>query len=277
LIVQYIYNSLDCAQFLFLLYASLHYIMGATLKLVMLLVVKTFVGTPAQRYLDPWGSTFDDSFGFFNQDLPPCPEYQPMWASKWEKIPSGHFLLRGTLPGVQSNTRRVWLDPSGTTLHIQAARPVPARGRRCLPSSARISSDGRFEVYAASVALPRTANAAGGTIQQIPNGIEVLLPVIPTAISGAKHRSSAMANVAHNARLNPAREVRRWEKQLRSPSVGTVTEESSKTRVSLTPMPKSLPEIPEGVEVFDIEPEELLKDPDAANGWYDNRGEFQEY
>lgn len=253
--------------------------MGVTLKLFMLLVITTFIVARAQRYFDPWGgSAFDNSFGFSDRGLPPCPQYEPMRISNWETMPTGHFLLRGTLPGVRSNGRRVWLDQSGTTLHIQAARRVPARGRRCLPPNARISSDGRHEVYETSVALPRAADAAGGTIQQTSNGIEVLLPLRPEA----KQHQPVMPHVEHETRMNPAQKPMHGEKQLRS--VNSVAQDPSKThaippqlRESPTRTPKAPHKIPEGVEVNDVEPEEPAKNPNASEGWWDNRGEFQYY
>jgi hypothetical protein len=197
-----------------------------------------------------------------------------MGISKWEKMPSGDFLLRGALPGVRSNARRVQLDQSGTTLHIQAARPVPARGRRCLPSSAKISPDGRFEVYEASVALPPATDGARGTVQQTSNGFEVLVPRSPSA----KHRSPIVADLEQGTQMKPIQESILGDEQLRSPSLRRdVTQDFAKTRVNPSPKPETVPEIPEGVEVVDVEPEEPLKNTDASEGWYDNRGDFQQY
>eukprot|EP00746_Dinoflagellata_sp_MGD_P008771 gnl/MRDRNA2_/MRDRNA2_117611_c0_seq1.p1 gnl/MRDRNA2_/MRDRNA2_117611_c0~~gnl/MRDRNA2_/MRDRNA2_117611_c0_seq1.p1 ORF type:complete len:266 (+),score=40.79 gnl/MRDRNA2_/MRDRNA2_117611_c0_seq1:88-798(+) len=228
---------------------------------VLILLVQTFIG--ASAYFDPWSSPSRDNFGFFNQGLQPCPAYKSMKLSNWEKMPTGDFVLRGAMPGVRSNARRVWLDESGGTLHIKALRPVPVQGRRCLPSLARISSDGRYEIFEASVALPSHADATGGTIKQTSYGFEILLPRLPTG----KPRSSEIH--AQQTRTNPtlSQKASHAQGQLRQPSVGERT----------AAMPKVPLEIPEGVEVIDVEPEEPMKNPDAAEGWYDNRGEFQLY
>jgi len=254
--------------------------MGVMLKLFSF--VMSFLCAPAQRYFDPWSSAFDDKFGFFNRGLPPCPEYQPMRVSNWEKLPTGYFLLRGTLPSVRSDARNVWLDQDGTMLHIKAVRPVPARGRQCLPPTARISSDGRFEVYEASMPLPRAANAAGGTVRQTSNGIEVVMPFLPAVNRPSPSpanvaRETAMAGATHEAHMKPTKKSWREEKQLRLTSQDTERKVSGKTRVNPTRMPKAQPKIPEGIEVIDMEPEEPLKNPDASGGWYDNRGDFQLY
>merc|ERR1711904_131038 len=206
--------------------------------------------------------------------------YQPMRVFDWEKLPTGDFLLRSALPGVRSNARHVWLDRSGSALHIKAARPVPPSGRRCLPSNARVSSDGRFEVYETSVALPRDANAAGGTVKQTSYGIDVLLPRLPSARSPSPKRTSVLQeshakptekNIKNGHAPQEASKSHTTPGQLRAP------QEPGTMHANLASMPKVLPEIPEGVEVIDMEPEEPLKKPDAAEGWYDNRGDFQLY
>lgn len=253
--------------------------MGRVLKIAVFLVAVKSNGAYAQRYFDPWGSRFEDNFGFLNQGLQPCPEYQPMRVFDWEKLPTGDFLLRSALPGVRSNARHVWLDRSGSALHIKAARPVPLSGRRCLPSSARVSSDGRFEVYETSVPLPLDANAAGGTIKQTSYGIDVLLPRLPTARSSVPKSSPSPKRsiIAQETHANPTEAKIKNDRENRHQGQLHAPREPSQIHAIPAPMPQALPEIPEGVEVIDIEPEESLKNPDATEGWYDNRGEFQLY
>eukprot|EP00425_Heterocapsa_triquetra_P044231 CAMPEP_0195078808 /NCGR_PEP_ID=MMETSP0448-20130528/20903_1 /TAXON_ID=66468 /ORGANISM="Heterocapsa triquestra, Strain CCMP 448" /LENGTH=181 /DNA_ID=CAMNT_0040111573 /DNA_START=58 /DNA_END=600 /DNA_ORIENTATION=- len=107
--------------------------------------------------------------------LPPCPHYQPMRVSDWWEDRRGH-VLRATLPGVDARNRRAWLSRDGQSVHISAARPLPPRGRECMPADARVSRDGRHEVFEAVAPVPATADVDATTVREERRGLEVAMP-----------------------------------------------------------------------------------------------------
>jgi len=214
---------------------------------------QSFHGFPGSyRGFDDFGDSFG-RHGFRapsrHQDYyrPACPQYNALQLSEWQPT-SGGYKLEAVLPGVRSAERRTQLSTDGKHVEIRGIRPVPTRGRmlapECLPRSAQLSENGRYEILEASIALPRDADVAGATVRPSGHdGIQVTVPV-----------------------------PRRSE---------PVTE--PKASRAAAPVPK-LPQRPPvqlpssaGVEVVDEEFIYPKKSSDAASGYMDNRGEWQSY
>jgi len=193
-----------------------------------------------------------------NWEMPPCPPYEPMTVqSSWREAVGGSFTLGATLPGVDPSNRRVWLSADGSALHIGAVRALPVRGRECLPREARVSTDGRREIFEAAVLVPKTCDTAGLVVRHARRGLEIIMP--------KKVYKPPPTRVGTSAE-------------------GVKTVASTRLmRLAVAPMavhqpqPVVLPYPSEGVEVVDDDFPEPEKLPDAADGWWDKRGEFHLY
>jgi hypothetical protein len=162
----------------------------------------------------------------------------------------------------------VWLGDDGLTLHLKAARsPSTQGGRHCLPRSAKLSADGSAEILDLEIPLPvELVDAQRVVVRNVEGGVEVLAPLVakpvrPRARDWAS-RASPGATVSQTE-ANPIATSQPFKAKQSPPGI------QAKPTWTLPPS--------DGVEVVDEDwpaEEKLL---DAASGWWDNRGEFQEY
>jgi hypothetical protein len=254
------------------------------------------------------GNLFDNYYGRYYNPLS-CPTYEPMKASGWFETRGGSFVLRLDLPGVRPAWRLLRLGEDGHTLHVKAGRPLSARGRECLPGGARVSADGASEVFEQSFAIPATGDPTRAKVRDVRGGVEVIVPEapLPRAVQRATFKSPVGLHPGHTHATRAARLNREFAASLpeergtttrteiaseaRSAAAqrGAVFEASDVARSSARNAPPTRPAVSkfsypplvlpssEGLEVVDEEWPEVQKNPDAAEGWWDNRGEFQYY
>mmetsp|Transcript_17556 Transcript_17556/g.33021 ORF Transcript_17556/g.33021 Transcript_17556/m.33021 type:complete len:241 (+) Transcript_17556:68-790(+) len=187
---------------------------------------------------------------------PPCPKYRPIELGEWKEVITPHggaYELQVALPGVRPQDREVELTADGRGVHIVGARQVPSRGHfralECLPRDARLSRDGRFEILEALMRLPRGADATRATVQHGRQGLEILVPRAPPAEPPRQSYPPRQTGPLH------------------PPSVPEKPEQKVEV-----PSPRT-----DGIEIEDQEYQYPEKDPDASEGWMNNRNEFQMY
>jgi len=209
---------------------------------------------------DPWGyrrssgypsRAYDHHPPHMARAPPRCPPYRAMDVQRsWAKDVDGSHILQATLPGVDAKNRHVRLNGDGSLLEFIAARALPAAGRVCLPRDAHVSTDGRYEILKTAVGIPSGGDINRMSMRHTSDGVEIKLPALVVA------PPKASTNVRGAA---PKRSVKHT-------AVDTPTE-----AVAPLPYPSH------GVEVVEEQyhwPEKL---PDAAEGFYDNRGDFHYY
>lgn len=208
----------------------------------------------------------------------PCPEYKTGEASRWRDAGDGSLVAFVALPGVAMGDRQVWLDSDGRTVRVRAARALPAHGRACLPRNAQISRDGRSELLEFSVPVPSAGVASRAVVRDVRGGIALIVP---------RARAPERAPRLHE-RESPQDAKAQEVSSLGSPGLkieatpvqGPVPEERAaavKSRQVLAM--KSMVVLPpsDGVEVIEEAWPEPEKQSDAAEGWWDNRGDFHAY
>merc|ERR1712187_685590 len=206
----------------------------------------------------------DDYYGYR------CPEYKPATVSKWRETHDGRFAVKVGLPGVHADNQRVWLGEDGSTLHVRAARSVrDLGGRRCLPRTARLSEDGRAEILELGMSLPSAGEASRTTIRNVQGGVEILVP----RLRHAKPHGAAQNDVRDSIE-SPSTFQATYRTAQNSPSPRPSRRQSSIARrqIQWWKLPPS-----DGIEVVDEDWPADEKRQDAAEGWVDNRGEFQHY
>merc|ERR1712176_179580 len=153
----------------------------------------------------------------------------------------------------------------------RAARSLSAQGgRRCLPRNARLSQDGRSEILELGMPLPSVGvDASRTTIRNIRGGIELIVPKVrpskppATAPTGARGSMATPPSVPQATRQTQG--VPKRSPPLRQNML-------AQRPVQWWRLPPS-----DGVEVVDEDWPAEEKRADAAEGWMDNRGEFQAY
>lgn len=186
------------------------------------------------------------SDGFYRQfELPACPQYKPIAVSTWQEVPGSRYSTHVSLPGVRPGDYRVWLSSDGASLHVRAVRALPARGSECVPGKAHLSQDGRHEILDATVPLPDDADSLQVAVK---NAGDVLEVILPKKVSGNADQSMPNSMFASEV----------LDAQTSSPNPSTMV-------------------VNDGIEITDEETPEPEKDADAAEGWWDLRGEFHEY
>lgn len=251
----------------------------------------SFFGMPSGLghfgYGGRYGSPFDDMDlgGYF--DTPPCPAYQPMVAYGWDLVPNKGFVARAVLPGVLPEGRRAWLSEDGSKVHLRAARRLPARGRRCLPNSARISADGRHELFDVALAVPRSGDISGTSLRELPDGLELIIP----RRAPIQHNVESVPESVYTPRPTDPRRAPAQTSIKGSSATANTKKPATPVKPREEPLvqnPKTPPKppaqlleeapaLPDGVEVIDVNLPEPEKRPDAAEGWWDNRGTFVPY
>mmetsp|Transcript_98594 Transcript_98594/g.234863 ORF Transcript_98594/g.234863 Transcript_98594/m.234863 type:complete len:259 (-) Transcript_98594:192-968(-) len=201
---------------------------------------------------------------------PPCPQYKPMELGDWEEAITpygGAYQLSVMLPGVHPQNRLVELLEGGRGVHISGYRQVPTRGRvralECLPDDARLSRDGRYEILDAKVLFPQDADASQASVRHGRQGLEVTAPLRREPRVRLPPRVPAEA-MQHERPQPAVEETRRNSK----PSVSSRRIATAELQMA----PRT-----DGIEITEEEYPYPEKDPDAAEGWFDNRNEFQPY
>lgn len=192
----------------------------------------------------------------------PCPRYEPAQLSRWTEGPAGAASLQAVLPGVRSEHREASLSSDGLRLHVRGWRPLPAGGRACVPRDARLSRDGRYELLEVSAPVPAVLDTSKATLRRTDEGLAVTMPLL----AGQGHGGGTAAESA--AAASPA-----------TPA-GQKRPTPAPQRRRVPPAPKVLrPTLPpsDGLVVEEEELPPLEKRPDASEGWFDLRGEFQRY
>jgi len=223
------------------------------------------------------------------RQLPPCPQYRPLSLSEWSRTIAGHVQLRASLPGVASSHRWVWLSEDKSALHLRALRPLPARGASCLPQGAQLSADGRFEIFETTVPVPTRGDTSRATLREVANGLQITLPLRAAASPGYASMpalSSPQSVYTASGKQAQARQTSSaptpaavttsvgGDRSARTVAMGAGAPASTLAAASPTPEELALAQDVEIVEKDYPWPE---KRADAAEGWWDNRGEFQYY
>jgi len=205
----------------------------------------------------------DDYYGYQR-----CPPYEDIQTSRWRQLEDGSAFMQISLPGVHASNRRFFVADDGQGLEVKAARALPSsRGRACLPRGAEVSADGRHEILRRTLPVPEGFEAEEVKLQSKGSSIvEIRVPPKQRLPQGAapekpRHQVATPAGVGS---ASAGRHHRRAPTVPQSP-------------VPLPSKPANLPPA-DGIEVLDDDyPEEPIKDADACEGYYDNRGEFHYY
>jgi len=259
----------------------------------------------AHRYNEGYDDRYyDDYFGHRYQA--PCPRYQPMQLSNWQLAADGQLALQVSLPGVSQRDSVAQLNRDASAIQIQALRALPSRGRACLPAEAKVSANGRYEILEAAIPVPAIGNAQEASVRQIRGGLRISMPRKPqhqSSVPGVEGSSSRIDINAQSKSRHPAGDQRRQEEGKGMSTGGGHTKTHAAASIAQTrtsPRPSSMvspvshiPPAPThtqqvlrpsvilppstGIEVEDAEFPWPAKNPDASEGWVDNRGEFQAY
>lgn len=217
---------------------------------------------------------------------PPCPQYQSMRLSEWTRQPDGRLSLAVLLPGVRQENREAWLSEDGKRLHIRGIRPLSARGRQCLPQSARLSRDGRHELLEATVPLPSGAQPSRAELRQERQGLRVTVPLAPRRIEVPPELPPQHLGQQPSQRPDhgPTQQLPHGQQgppglQLERPAQNQAAPATSSPPARPTPPPAPKLNLPPstGLVVEEEDYPEPAKRPDAASGWLDNRGKFHSY
>mmetsp|Transcript_155342 Transcript_155342/g.289837 ORF Transcript_155342/g.289837 Transcript_155342/m.289837 type:complete len:278 (+) Transcript_155342:39-872(+) len=219
------------------------------------------------------GSTWDgyghDDFYSSSYRRQPCPVYQGMEVSQWARHASDDLAASVALPGVRPSHRQVTLHESGTAIHIRAFRALTAR-RACLPKDAEISYDGSAEVFDTVLNVPKGWDASRARVRSADGGLQIFVPLTKAAQRIPRH-TFAPDSVSHASAPNTF--VHKSEEQ-RTQQSAFLTKEVNFAKQDgwLLKLPSS-----HGIEVVEEEFPAPVKSGDAAEGFWDNRGEFQYY
>jgi len=208
-----------------------------------------------------------------SHDVPRCPEYQSLAASAWSRTTAGDHLIKVTTPGITASQRRISVADDGGALRIQAFRPLHLLGgRACLPRTAHISGEGRHELLEGRLDFPPGADVSGATVRSVQGGVEITVASSRKRHEGVRLRGSSEQEHASERRVRGRHSQEDLEASKRL-GQATVEQEPS---LPPQPSPRDLA-LAQGVEILDEEYLWPAKNPDAATGWYDTRGDFHEY
>jgi len=218
----------------------------------------------------------------------PCPTYRSLTVSPWRQSADGQIKASVALPGVNPRHRKIWLaDDEGTVL-IRAARAMPPQGRTCLPHGAKTSADGRFEILDRSIAFPDEADARNAMIRETRGGVDIVVPLrrmskrmrdpaIPadsaTAVQGMKQAMERKQKTEGATTVQGTRQAREQTSQ----ADGATAVQGAQQAMERKQQPALLPFSSDGLEVVEEDWPEVAKNADAAEGWWDNRGDFHSY
>lgn len=243
----------------------------------------------------------------------PCPVYQEVEKSLWKPRGNGILTTEVSLPGVKTIHQQALLDEGGKAISVQGERALPAR-RECLPEDSRISEDGQFEVLKTVLSVPDGWDASRATVRDDRGVMEISVPkkvhkqnTAPKSSHGTSgsqhsqshkqhatsksshgtsgsqqsqsHKQHASPKKAHDTSGSQASKPRKTKHAPERDS-DAIMRQKYEMRAALrdawaSSLPHSL-----GLEVVDEEHghhHAPMKNHDAAEGYWDNRGEFQYY
>lgn len=239
-----------------------------------------------------------------------------MQFSDWQISANRHLTLQVSLPGVHHDDMEASLSNDASSINIQGVRSLPSGGRACLPRDAKVSANGRYEILSLAIPVPSIGDANGASIRKLRGGLRISMPPQTQSQEGERRlvgtgeadqkpkndaeRSHVAPSTPHAPPKTSAAKNKRKEdgsahiqaraRQTTPPHVET---EASNTAAStartgsslqgptkaerpLRHPPVSLPSST-GIEVEEADFPWPEKNPEACEGWLDNRGEFQFY
>merc|ERR1740123_1170741 len=216
--------------------------------------------------------------GLWSAPQPPCPQYRPMSVSNWRRSSTGGFELSASLPGVPASHRHVWLEEGDRALRIHAARPVSRELLACLPRGTRVSQDGRYEIFDATVPVAATADHSRAALRQKGSALRIVMPLrtevaedtTATARPSSSSRSPSADDSVEMSAAGTAEDVDR------APCAHNQDAQLEHLSRQQSPSPTELA-LAQGVEVVEEDFPWPEKQADAAAGWWDNRGDLHEY
>lgn len=211
-----------------------------------------------------------------------------MRLSEWTRQPDGRLSLTVLLPGVRQENWEAWPSEDGKRLHVHGFRPLPARGRQCLPQRARLSRDGRHELLEAVVPFPAGAQPSKAELRQERHGLRVTVPLAPRRLevppqlrqlhlgeqASQRPDNGPTQKLPHGQHGPPGPQLERPTQPQAQVAPAT---SSPPARPTPPPAPKLNLPPSTGLVVEEEDYPEPAKRPDAASGWLDNRGEFHSY
>jgi len=226
-----------------------------------------------------FGDGYDDDYDNYFQQRAPCPRYQSMHLSDWQVAANQQLVLDISLPNVRHQDMRASLSSDGSTIHMKAWRHLPARGRACLPAGASVSHDGRYEVLEADIPVPGMVDGERASMRELRGGMRISVPHRPRPQEMSAPRrgwpqatatrdegsSSGRSRTHANAHREAAATAALPGSRTQGPS------EYARARVTVALPPST------GIQVEDDVFPWPQKNPDASEGWLDNRGDFQFY
>lgn len=232
-----------------------------------------------------FGDWHDDDYDDYFHRPAPCPRYQSMHVSDWKVASDQQIALDVALPHVRNEDMRLSLSDDDSNIHVKAWRALPARGRACLPESASVSRDGRYEILEANIAVPGIADGAKASMRPLRGGIRLLVPRRPRPIdvSSVYQSQTQTANVrgekSSSGRGHADGQTSRDQPRVAaSKTVGGDAKRYKKAthKYARSPVKVTLPPST-GIVVEDAAFPWPKKNADASEGWVDNRGDFQYY
>jgi hypothetical protein len=180
----------------------------------------------------------------------PCPQYEPVRMSDWKSQSGRKLTLDVELPKVEKQTLRTWLDADKSMIRIQGLRSLQTRDRECLPEDASITRDGRSEILEVSIPVPNEGMMQKWSAQHVQGGLRFSVPL-------KVQQQSSSQNVPHHSTSQS------------QPSTHAAMKMDQPKHPTAQPF--------DGVQVEDVPYEWPEKETDAAEGYFDARGDFYEY
>jgi hypothetical protein len=180
----------------------------------------------------------------------PCPQYKPVQVSAWD-LKSGHHLIMDiAIPNVEQKTLRTWIDDAKSVIHVRGLRSIHQGSHKCLPIDAEISADGQYEILDAAIPFPKGGSRHELKAHKVRGGVRLTLPLETKPRSFVEGKTggftSSFWNLEEHASDN---------EHLKQPEVESCSD----------------------VTVEDVTYDWPEKDADAAEGYFDSRGDFYEY
>jgi hypothetical protein len=180
----------------------------------------------------------------------PCPQYEPVRVSDWKSQPGRKLTLDIELPKVEKRNLRTWLDADKSMIRVEGRRSLQFRDRECLPKDASVTQDGRYEILNVEVPVPSEGMTQKWSARHVQGGLRLSVPL------NVQHQSSSQNTPHHSASQS-------------QPSTKAAVEMDQPNHPTAQPFG--------GVEVEDVPYEWPEKETDAAEGYFDARGDFYEY
>jgi hypothetical protein len=166
----------------------------------------------------------------------------------WSLYSGGRLAVEINLPRVEPKTLRAWYDADKSFIRIAGLRGISRRERECLPDHASVTADGLHEILEAEVLVPKEGVIEKWSAERLREGVRLSLPlrVQPQPSPKITHRPVSDSEPVQNAKKRD--------------NVGQPQTQSF-SDIVVEDLPYDWPE----------------KKTDAAEGYFDPRGDFYEY